>query len=51
MTQLYDGQVLYLDMIQWLEHRGFELWGVIPGFVEHATGRLLQFDGVFFRSK
>ena len=51
VTQLYDGQVLYLDMIHSLQRRGFELWGVIPGFVEHATGRLLQFDGVFFRSK
>jgi FkbM family methyltransferase len=51
LTQLYDGQVLYLDMIHWLRERGFELWNVMPGFVEPASGRLLQMDGVFFRSE
>jgi FkbM family methyltransferase len=51
LTQLYDGQVLYLEMIQWLGERGFELWNVIPGFIEPASGRLLQMDGVFFRSE
>lgn len=50
LAQLYDGQVLYLEMIQWLQARGFNLWGVIPGFVDPATARMLQFDGVFFRS-
>ena len=51
LTQLYDGQVLYLEMLQWLGERGFELWNVMPGFVEPASGRLLQFDGTFFRSR
>jgi hypothetical protein len=50
LTQLYDGQVLYLEMIQWLLARGFSLWSVIPGFVDPATARMLQFDGVFFRT-
>lgn len=49
LTNLYDGQTLYLDLIQWLQERGFDLWNVIPGFVNPATGRILQFDGVFFR--
>ena len=51
VTQLYEGQVLYLDMIEWLRERGFELWNVIPGFVEPASGRLLQFDGIFYRGR
>ena len=50
VTPLYEGQVLYLSMIQWLQARGFELWNVIPGFVDPTTARMLQFDGVFFRS-
>jgi len=50
LAQLYDGQVLYLEMIQWLQARGFNLWSVIPGFVDPVTARMLQFDGVFFRS-
>ncbi len=50
LAPLYDGQVLYLEMIEWLQARGFNLWSVIPGFVDPKTGRMLQFDGVFFRS-
>ena len=51
VTPLYDGQTLYLETIQWLRQRGFELWNVMPGFVDPGTGRMLQFDGVFFRSE
>ena len=51
LTPLYDGQVLFVEMIQWLRARGFELWNVIPGFVDPTTARMLQFDGVFFRVK
>lgn len=50
LTRLYEGQVLYLEMIQWLEQRGFELWNVIPGFIDPTSARMLQFDGVFFRA-
>jgi FkbM family methyltransferase len=49
LTPLYDGQALYLDLIRWLQERGFELWNVIPGFVDPVSARMLQFDGVFFR--
>lgn len=50
VTPLYEGQTLYQSMIQWLHARGFELWNLIPGFVDPASARMLQFDGVFFRS-
>lgn len=50
LTPLYAGQSLYREIIDWLALRGFELWNVIPGFVNPDTGRLLQFDGVFFRN-
>lgn len=49
VTPLYEGQVLYLAMSQWLQARGFDLWNVIPGFVDPRSARMLQFDGVFFR--
>jgi FkbM family methyltransferase len=51
LVPLYDGQTLYLESIQWLRERGFELWDMIPGFIDHAAGRLMQFDGVFFRGR
>jgi len=50
LVQLYEGQTLYLNLIQRLMGRGFELWGVFPGFVDPSNGRLMQFDGVFFRA-
>lgn len=46
---LYDGQALFPDLLVWLENSGFELWGVIPGFMNQKTGRMLQFDGIFFK--
>lgn len=51
LTRLYEGQVLYLEMIQWLAARGFELWNLIPGFIDPASARMLQCDGVFFRGQ
>lgn len=50
VTPLYEGQTLYRDMIDWLAAQGFELWNLVPGFLDESTGRLLQFDGVFFRA-
>jgi FkbM family methyltransferase len=49
LIPLYEGQKLYLDLIAWLSGKGFELWNVIPGFVDQGSGRLLQMDGIFFR--
>lgn len=49
LVPLYEGQMLYKETIDWLEAKGFELWSVMPGFVDRASGHMLQMDGVFFR--
>ena len=49
IVPLYEGQVLYRELIDYLDALGFDLWGLLPGFVEPTSGRLLQMDGVFFR--
>lgn len=51
LVELYAGQELYLEISRWLLERDFQLWNLIPGFVDSASGRLLQFDGVYFRSQ
>lgn len=51
LVPLYGGQVLMPEIISHLGARGFALWMFEPGFVEPATGRLLQADGVFFREE
>lgn len=50
LVPLYAGQILYKEMIEWLAGKGFELWGVMPGFSDQDSGRTLQMDGVFFRT-
>ena len=49
VVPLYDGQAVFDQVIHYLQSRGFGLWDVIPGFVDARSGRMLQFDGVFYR--
>jgi FkbM family methyltransferase len=49
LCPLYDGQVLWRDIIDLLEASGFELWSLVPEFLDPDTGRMLQCDGIFFR--
>lgn len=49
LAPLYDGQPRYQSMLDTLARRGFLLWGLMPGFVEPHSGRLLQCDGLFLR--
>jgi len=49
LVPLYEGQALYLETIQTLLAKGFELWGLLPGFMDASSGRQLQVDGIFFR--
>lgn len=49
LVSLYNGSATYLDLIEYLKTIGFSLFSVENGFYESKTGRLLQFDGIFFR--
>lgn len=49
LVPLYDGQLLFSDMVRELAQREFVLHGLIPGLTDPNSGRLLQADGVFFR--
>jgi FkbM family methyltransferase len=51
IAPLYEGQVLYRELLDWVTGHGFELYGLVPGFGDAETGRLLQFDGIFFRDE
>jgi len=50
LAELYEGQKLMPDMVQYLVSLGLELWHIEPGFSDPVSGRLLQFDGVFIRA-
>ncbi len=49
LVPLYEGQRLWMDMIQRLESEGFTLWSIQKGFTDPRDGRTLQVDAIFFR--
>jgi FkbM family methyltransferase len=49
LIPLYEGQHLWMDVIQRLECEGFTLWSLQKGFTDPRDGRTLQVDAVFFR--
>ena len=49
LTQLYKEEMLYDEMISYLEQFGFSLYAIIPGFTDIKTGKMLQMDGLFLR--
>lgn len=49
LVPLYDGQPLWLELIEFLQSRGFRAVGLAHGFWDERTGETLQVDGVFVR--
>jgi FkbM family methyltransferase len=49
LSRLYTGQALYHELIEFMQDLGFDLWNIMPTFVDRRNGRLLQMDGLFFR--
>jgi len=49
LVELYEGQHLWLEVIDRLGSAGFTLWNLQPGFADPRDGRTLQIDAVFFR--
>ncbi len=49
LVELYSGSSLWLDIINFLEKKGYMFWSIYPGFTDLNNGRLLQADGLFIR--
>lgn len=50
LVPLYKDQVLFEEMLGILKDKGYNLCSVVPGFSDPTTGRMLQLDGIFFKS-
>ena len=50
VVALYEGQAVFDEITAFLQSQGFGLWDVTPGFVDPRSGRMLQFDGTFYRN-
>jgi len=51
LQPLYSGEAGYLELIAYLDERGFEPALILPGYFSKQLGRQLQIDGVFVRSE
>jgi FkbM family methyltransferase len=49
LAPLYKDQPAFGELLETMSRSGFEIFGFVPGFVDPASGRMLQIDGVFFR--
>lgn len=47
LVPLYEGEILFREMYDYLDSMGFGLVSVYPGFSSPTTGYLLQFDAIF----
>jgi len=50
VVPLYQGAPSLRRILELCEGLGFQLHGLIPGFYEEKSGRLLQMDGLFLRN-
>ena len=50
LVPVYEGQSLYMEMLQWLSGRGFRLVHVQNVWQVEATGESLQLNGLFVRN-
>ncbi len=48
---LYENEMLYMEMINYLDKFGFQLFSLENGFSDEQTGQLLQVDGIFVQKK
>jgi FkbM family methyltransferase len=49
-VELYRGESLFYEMINYIHGKGFTLCSVEPGFYDAKTGQLLQLDAIFYRT-
>ena len=49
LVELYEGEWLFDKIISLVESYGFKLYSIEPGFSDPVSGKLLQFDGIFFK--
>ncbi len=49
LVELYTNELLFKEMLPYVEDLGFELYLLIPGFHDQETGRLLEVDCIFLR--
>jgi hypothetical protein len=50
LVPLYNNELLFPELLRYLNDRGFSLYALENGFSNPDSGQLLQVDGIFFRN-
>ena len=51
IVPLYENEILFIEMINYIENKGYHLFSLENGFSDKKTGQLLQVDGIFVRKE
>lgn len=49
LVEMYDGEMLFLDMITYLKNLGYSIYSLEPGYDNNESGQLYQVDALFFK--
>jgi FkbM family methyltransferase len=49
LVPLYEDQILFADMYEILNDRGYRIISIEPSFSDEESGHMLQVDGIFYR--
>jgi FkbM family methyltransferase len=49
LVPLYNNELLFPELLQYVNDKGFSLYSLENGFSDPNSGQLLQVDGIFFR--
>lgn len=49
LVPLYKGEMMFIDMVSWLNEKGYLLVSLEPAFTDRISGQVLQVDGTFHR--
>lgn len=51
LSQTYNNEVSFLEVINLLKQKGFKLFSIEPGYCNKTSGQLYQMDGIFLKEE
>ena len=48
LQTLYEGQILYKEILNFMNDHNYDIWNIFPGYKKKAVGQLFQFDAIFY---
>jgi len=48
LQPLYENQILYKEIINFMNDNNFDIWSIYPGYKKRSIGQLYQFDAIFY---